>query len=109
VALLRLSSKAVARNHEPVTGSSPVTCDTRPRLRGSTFRYDTIRLLERLSDQLFTFLPERLGIARIERILPYSFADSTDGHVVRNNVADVAVLAVTAADLLRWSSRALLG
>lgn len=59
-------------------------------------RYDTIRLLERFSDQLFTFLPERLGIARIERIPAYSFADSTDGHVVRNNVADVAVLAVAA-------------
>src|ERR1700738_2666799 len=56
--------------------------------------------LKRLSDQFLTFLPERLGILWIQRITAHSFADGADGHVVRNDIADVAILAITAADLV---------
>jgi hypothetical protein len=55
------------------------------------------RLLKGLSNQFFTLSPERGSSVWIERILAYSFADVADDHVVRN---DVAVLAVTAADLV---------
>src|SRR3984957_1482094 len=56
--------------------------------------------LKRLSDEFLTFLPERFGIFCIERISTYAFADSGDGRVVRHDLADVAVLAISAANLV---------
>src|SRR6202047_2726519 len=64
------------------------------------FLCGSLKPLEGLSDHLFTFLPERRGCGRIERISTYAFADSADDHVVRYDVTDVAVLAVLAAHLV---------
>src|SRR5271170_1299605 len=58
-------------------------------------------LLEGLSDHLFTFLPECLGVLWIERVAAYSFGGDAEGHVVGNDLADVAVLAVAGSDLVR--------
>ena len=60
--------------------------------------------LKGLSHQFFTFPPERLGTAWIQRVTAYSFADGADGHVVRYGIADVTILAITAADLLGRSN-----
>src|SRR5580704_10228853 len=57
-------------------------------------------LLKRLSDELFTFLPERLSVFWIERISAHSLAYGADGHVVRHDMGNVAVLAISAADLV---------
>src|SRR6476469_2602267 len=54
--------------------------------------------LERLSHQLFTFLPERFCIFRIERISAHTFADGGNGRVVRHCIADVTVLAIPSTD-----------
>ena len=62
--------------------------------------------LKRLSDEFFTFSPKRLGGVRVERICAHSFAYGTDGHVVRHNLADMAVLAISAADLVIGSNEA---
>src|SRR6266852_1932823 len=51
-----------------------------------------------LSHEFFTFVPERLRRRRIERISAYSFARGADGQVVRHDIADVAVLAISASD-----------
>src|SRR4030095_7568730 len=61
-------------------------------------------VLKRLPDEFFASLPERLSSVRIERILAHTFAYGVDGHVIRNDLADVAVLAVSAADLVSWSN-----
>src|SRR3984893_4492009 len=53
--------------------------------------------LEGLSHHLFTFLPERRGGGGIERISTNAFADSADDHVVRYDMTDVAVLAISSA------------
>src|ERR1700730_2630081 len=67
-------------------------------------RMEDTEWLKRLSDQFFTFLPKRLGILWIQRITAHSFAYGTDGHVVRNDIADMAVLAISAADLVGGST-----
>jgi len=56
--------------------------------------------LEGLFNHLLALLPERRGHGGIERILTYAFADGVDDHVVRYDVAHVAVLAVLAAHLV---------
>src|SRR5437879_307616 len=53
--------------------------------------------LKRLSDEFLTLSPERLSIVCIERISAYAFADGADGHVIRHDMADVAILAILAA------------
>ena len=59
--------------------------------------------LKRLSDEFLTFLPERFGIFCIERISTYAFADGGNGRVVRHDLADMAVLAISAANLVSRS------
>src|ERR1700743_1583013 len=58
------------------------------------------RELERLSHHLFTLLPERLGIFRVEGISTYAFADGRDGRVVRHHLANVAVLTIARPDFV---------
>src|SRR5208282_149561 len=61
------------------------------------------------------FLPECLGVFRVERITAYTFADRCDSHIIWNYLAYVAVLAILSADLVSrcnhrgpyWSCRAL--
>src|SRR5258708_26333680 len=60
--------------------------------------------LKGLSNQFFTSLPESLGIVLIQRVPANSFADRTDRRVVRYDLADVAILAITPADLVRLSN-----
>src|ERR1700722_7741518 len=80
--------------------ASSSRCCVRGPMKASRF---TIRRkkLERLADEFFALLPQRRRIRRIERIPAYSLAYSTDGHVIRHDIAHVAVLAVSAADFLR--------
>src|SRR6266481_1504306 len=59
-----------------------------------------VDLRERLPNEFFAFLPECLGIIWIQRVSSDAFAPDVERHVVRNNVADVAVLAISAADLV---------
>src|SRR5580692_9856157 len=56
--------------------------------------------LKRLSDEFLTFLPERFGIFRIERISTHAFADGGDGRVVRHRHANVGVLAISRTDFV---------
>ena len=56
-------------------------------------------MLKRLSDQFFTFRPERLSGIWIEGIPTDAFAYGADAHMIRNDLADVAVLAISAAEL----------
>src|SRR5260370_23943647 len=56
-----------------------------------------------LSHEFFTFVPERLRRRRIECISAYSFARGANGHVVRHDIADVAVLAISATDFFSWN------
>src|ERR1700740_3505630 len=56
-----------------------------------------------LADQLLALLPKRFRVARIQRVAAHSFADRADGHIVRNDLPDVAILAVASSDLLRRS------
>jgi len=56
--------------------------------------------LEFLSHHFFAFLPERLGVSRVERIPAYSFAGPADRHIIRNYLAHVTVLAILSADLV---------
>jgi hypothetical protein len=51
--------------------------------------------LKGLSNQFFTFLQERGSVFGIERIGAHSFASGGNGDVVRHDLADVAVLAVS--------------
>src|SRR5262249_46473943 len=63
-----------------------------------------VRRAKRLSHQFFALLPERLRGRRIERISAHSFAHRADGHVVRHDINDVAVLAISASDFVRGSN-----
>jgi hypothetical protein len=62
------------------------------------------RLLEFFSDHLFAFLPECLGVFRVERITAHTFADRGDSHIIWNYFAHVAVLAILSADLISRSN-----
>jgi hypothetical protein len=57
-----------------------------------------------LSDHFFTLLPKRFSIFYIKRISSYSFAYGANGRVVRNDAADVAVLAISPSDLFSRSN-----
>src|SRR5260370_18069745 len=57
-------------------------------------------LRERLSNEFFASLPECLSIIWIHRVSSNPFATDVKRHVVRNNVADVPVLAISATDLV---------
>src|SRR6266404_6352200 len=52
------------------------------------------------SVEFFAFLPECLSIIWIQRVSSDPFATDVERHVVRNNVADVAVFAISATDLV---------
>ena len=58
------------------------------------------KLQERLPDEFYAFLPKCLSIIWIQRVSSDPFATDVERHVVRNNVADVAVLAISATDLV---------
>ena len=55
---------------------------------------------KRLSHHFLALLPERLGVVRIERIPSNAFTDWADSHIVGYYGADMAVLAVAAADFI---------
>ena len=57
-------------------------------------------LRERLRDEFCAFLPKCLSIIWIQRVSSDPFATDVERHVVRNNVADVAVLAISDTDLV---------
>ena len=79
--------------HEPPVSSarSPMTTQ---RLIGES--------LERLSNEFFTSLPQRLGVVCIKSVCTYAFADGSDGHVIRHELADMAVLAISPTDFVSW-------
>src|SRR5215475_9717416 len=56
--------------------------------------------LKGFSDQFLTLFPERLSSVRIQSISANSFADGVDRHVVRHDLSDMAILAITAADFV---------
>src|SRR5690349_5915623 len=56
--------------------------------------------LKRFSDEFFALLPKRLSIVWIESISAHAFADGGYGRVGRHDLAHVAVLAISAADLV---------
>src|SRR5215469_1797985 len=58
---------------------------------------------KRFSDQFFAFLPERLGVIRVERIGTHPFTGRRDDGVVRHDVPDLAVRAIPASDLFSAS------
>jgi hypothetical protein len=58
---------------------------------------------ERLSDEFFTFVPERLSSFWIERIPAHTFVYRVDGHVIGNDLANVTALAISATDLTSGS------
>src|SRR5690242_3423875 len=64
----------------------------------------SLKRLERLSDQFFTLLPERLSIVWIKRIRAYTFADDGDGRGIRHDSAHVAIFAVLPPDLIGRSN-----
>src|SRR5215831_15031178 len=61
--------------------------------------------LKPLSNEFFTFLPECFSVFWIERVSAHAFANGSDGHGIRNDVANVAVLAISAADFVSGSNR----
>src|SRR5580704_9167492 len=63
-----------------------------------------IESLKGLSDEFFTFLPKRLSGIWIERVSAHSFTYGADGDVVRNDMADMAVLAISTSDLVGGSN-----
>src|SRR3984885_6176463 len=60
--------------------------------------------LKRLADELFAFPPERLGVVWIKRVSAHSFADGADRCIVRHKLAHMAVLAISAANLVSRSN-----
>src|SRR4029077_15602619 len=56
--------------------------------------------LKRLSHHFFAFLPERLSGFNIDCISTHSFADGSDGRIVRHDIANVAVLAISPTDFV---------
>src|SRR5713226_7208414 len=63
-----------------------------------------IRRLKRLSNHFFAFLPECLGVFRVERITAHTFADRGDSHIIWNYFAHMAVLAILSADFISRSN-----
>src|SRR5215831_18736902 len=61
---------------------------------------------ETLSNQLLTLLPESLGGFGIECVGANAFADNAQLPVLRHDLADVAVLAITSANLLSRGNKA---
>src|SRR5580693_6645825 len=61
---------------------------------------------KRLSNHFFTLLPKSFGVGWVHRVGSHSFADHGNRCVVWDYAASVAVLAVTAADLIRRSNDA---
>jgi hypothetical protein len=57
-------------------------------------------LAERFSDHFFALLPEGFGIDWVQRVGSDAFADAGDRHVVCGDFADVAILAILAADVV---------
>src|SRR5260370_30762852 len=64
------------------------------------FLKTTAYLRERLSNEFFASLPKCLSIIWVQRVSSDPLATDVKRHVVRNNVADVAVLAISATDLV---------
>src|ERR1700721_2243040 len=56
--------------------------------------------VKRPSDELFTFLPESFCRVGVERVGPHAFACARDGHVIRRDLADMAVFAIAPADFV---------
>src|SRR5467141_4229271 len=81
-------------------------CHRWPKHFGLTPVPRFIRRLKRLSNHFFTLLPKGFGVGWIHRVGSNSFADRGDGDVVWNDVGNVAVLAVTSADFIRWDNYA---
>src|ERR1700760_423109 len=59
-----------------------------------------MKTLKALSYEFFALLPKRLSIVGIERVPAHPFACYADGHMVRNDLADVAVFAIPASNLV---------
>src|SRR5581483_1077064 len=57
--------------------------------------------LKRLSDHFFALLPECLSVLWIERVSTHAFGANVEGNVVRHDLANMAILAIPAADLVR--------
>src|ERR1700757_3279258 len=62
------------------------------------------RELERFSHHFFAFLPECLGVFRVERITAHTFADRGNSHIIWNYFAHMAVLAILPADFISRSN-----
>ena len=79
--------------------------------RGPPFGVDEIssgrssRELERFSHHFIAFLPECLGVFRVERITAHTFADRGDSHIIWNYFAYMAVLAILSAVESRCNDR----
>src|SRR5215831_4800473 len=56
--------------------------------------------LKGFSNQFLALFPERLSSVRIQSISTNSFADGVDRHVVRHDLSDMAILAITTADFV---------
>src|SRR4029077_7457478 len=59
--------------------------------------------LARPAHHLLAFIPERLGILRIQGISAPSLADDADDRGVSNDAADMAILEIAPADFVRRS------
>src|SRR6266481_3894874 len=79
-------------------------CHRWPKHFGLTPVPRFIRRLKRLSNHFFTLLPKGFGVGWVHRVGSNSFADHGNRCVVWDYSASVAVLAVTAADLIRRSN-----
>jgi hypothetical protein len=109
--MLHSFSSAPQDAHFPSGGDCPDSPPARPTITESCtarafFSVDEIssgrssRELERFSGHFFSFLPECLGVFRVERITAHTFADRGDSHIIWNYFAYVAVLAILSADLV---------
>lgn len=56
--------------------------------------------LKRFSHHFFTFLPEGFGVGRVQCVGSYTLADSGNGEIIGNDIANAAVLAVATANLV---------
>src|SRR5215471_13231040 len=61
------------------------------------------RYLERLAHHFFALLPEGLSRLGIERICAHSLTYNADRHVVRDDITDMAVFAISASDFVSRS------
>jgi phenylpyruvate tautomerase PptA (4-oxalocrotonate tautomerase family) len=64
------------------------------------FAHHLYARLERFPNHFFAFLPECLGVFRVERITAHTFTDRRYSHIIWNYIAHVAVLAIASADLV---------